>query len=145
MTVAAVLKQKGNAIISVMPEATIQDVADLITSRRIGALVVTDAHQMIIGIVSERDVVKAIALHKAAALGMTAAQLMTPNPVTAAPNTTVDEAMQIMDAGYFRHLPVVDQGKLVGIISVRDLVKYRIMQQKADLENLTSYIFRIGS
>jgi CBS domain-containing protein len=145
MTVAAVLKQKGNAIISVMPEATIQDVADLITSRRIGALVVTDDHQMIIGIVSERDVVKAIALHKAAALGMTAAQLMTPNPVTAAPNTTVDEAMQIMDAGYFRHLPVVDQGKLVGIISVRDLVKYRIMQQKADLENLTSYIFRIGS
>ena len=145
MTVAAVLKQKGNAIISVMPEATIQDVADLITSRRIGALVVTDAQQMIIGIVSERDVVKAIALHKAAALGMTAAQLMTPDPVTAAPDTTVDEAMQIMDAGYFRHLPVVDQGKLVGIISVRDLVKYRIMQQKADLENLTSYIFRIGS
>jgi len=145
MTVAAVLKQKGNAIISVIPEATIQDVADLITSRRIGALVVTAPDQMIIGIVSERDVVKAIALHKAAALGMTAAQLMTPNPVTAAPDTTVDEAMQIMDAGYFRHLPVVDQGKLVGIISVRDLVKYRIMQQKADLENLTSYIFRIGS
>ena len=145
MTVAAVLKQKGNAIISVTPEATIQDVADLITSRRIGALVVTDAQQVIIGIVSERDVVKAIALHKGAALGMTAAQLMTPDPVTAAPDTTVDEAMQIMDAGYFRHLPVVDQGRLVGIISVRDLVKYRIMQQKADLENLTSYIFRIGS
>jgi CBS domain-containing protein len=145
MTVAAVLKQKGNAIISVTPSATIQDVAELITNRRIGALVVTDPDQQIVGIVSERDVVKAIALHKAAALGMTAAQLMTRNPITASLDTSVDEAMQIMDTGYFRHLPVIDQGKLVGIISVRDLVKYRIMQQKADLENLTSYVFRIGS
>ncbi len=145
MTVAAVLKQKGNAIISVAPDATIQDVAELITSRRIGALVVTDADQRIVGIVSERDVVKAIAVHKAAALTMTATQLMTRNPVTASLDTTVDEAMQIMDSGCFRHLPVVDDGRLIGIISVRDLVKYRIMQQKADLENLTSYVFRIGS
>jgi CBS domain-containing protein len=145
MTVAAVLKQKGNAIISVGPDATIQDVADLITSRRIGALVVIDADQRIIGIVSERDVVKAIAQHKAAALGMTASDLMTRNPITASPDTTVDEAMQLMDAGYFRHLPVVDTDRLIGIISVRDLVRYRIMQQKADLENLTSYVFRIGS
>jgi CBS domain-containing protein len=145
MTVAAVLKQKGNDVIAVGPEATMQQVADIITGKRIGALVVTDPDRRILGIVSERDVVKAVARHQAAALAMTAAQLMTPKPITATAETTVDEAMQIMDAGYFRHLPVVDGDRLVGIISVRDLVKYRITQQKADLENLTSYVFRVGA
>jgi CBS domain-containing protein len=145
MTVAAVLKQKGSAIVSVGPEATMQQIAEIITGKRIGALVVTDSDNRIVGIVSERDVAKAVANHKAAALELTAAQMMTREPITATLQTTVDEAMQIMDQGYFRHLPVVDDGRLVGIISVRDLVKYRINQQKADLENLTSYVFRVGA
>lgn len=145
MTVAAVLKQKGAAIISVTPEATFVEIADIITSRRIGALVVLDEGKAIIGIVSERDIVKAIAQHRGEALAMTAAQLMTPKPVMATPETSVDEAMEIMDEGYFRHLPVLQDGKPAGIISIRDLVKYRIMQHKNDVESLTSYVFRAGT
>jgi CBS domain-containing protein len=144
MTVAAVLKQKGNAIVSVTPEATMLEIATIITSKRIGALVVTDAESRIVGIVSERDVAKAVANHKEGALGLTAAQMMTRDPITATPETTVEEALQIMDQHYFRHLPVMEGGRLAGIISVRDLVRYRINQQKADLENLTSYVFRVG-
>jgi CBS domain-containing protein len=145
MTVAAVLKQKGSAIVSVSPEASMTEIADIIATRRIGALVVLDTDNRIVGIVSERDVVKAVAAHRERALSMKASELMTPKPTTAGPDTSVDEAMQIMDTGYFRHLPVLQDGRLIGIISVRDLVKYRIMQQKADLEDLTSYVFRVGS
>jgi CBS domain-containing protein len=146
MTIASVLKQKqGVAIISVTPETTMSELAGIITSKRIGALVVLDAAQKLVGIVSERDVVKAVHAHGAAALGMTAGQLMTHKPVTATPDSTVDEAMEIMDQGYFRHLPVMRGDTLVGIVSIRDLVKYRIMQQRADVDDLKSYVYRVGS
>ena len=94
------------------------------------------------GIVSERDVVKALALHGGKATDMRADDLMTRNVTTATSKTTVDEAMEIMDAGYFRHLPVVNNGRLEGIISIRDLVKYRIMQHQHELENMKAYIAR---
>jgi CBS domain-containing protein len=146
MTVASVLKQKkGIAIISVTPEASMTEIAGIITSRRIGALVVLDPAKKLVGIVSERDVVKAVHQHGAAALTMTAAQLMTPRPTTATPESTVDNAMETMDNGYFRHLPVMQGDTLIGIISIRDLVKYRIMQHKDDVDNLKSYVYRVGS
>jgi CBS domain-containing protein len=103
MTVAAVLKQKGASIISVGPNTSCVKIAEIITGQRIGALVVMDDENTIVGIVSERDVVKAIANHREKALAMTAMELMTPNPVVATPETTVDEAMGMMDRGYFRH------------------------------------------
>jgi CBS domain-containing protein len=145
MTVASVLKQKGAAIISVKPSASMTEIAGIITERRIGALVVLDDAQQLVGIVSERDVVKSVHQHGAAALTMTAAQLMTPKPITATPDSTVDAAMETMDNGYFRHLPVMQGDALVGIISIRDLVKYRIMQHKADVDNLKSYVYRVGT
>jgi CBS domain-containing protein len=145
MTVAAVLKQKGAAIISVTPGTSFVEIAEIITARRIGALVVLDEQQTIIGIVSERDVVKAIAQHRGQALGLTAADMMTHKPVMATPETSVDEAMEIMDKGYFRHLPVMQNDKPAGIISIRDLVKYRIMQHKEDVESLKSYVYRAGT
>jgi CBS domain-containing protein len=145
MTVASVLKQKGAAIISVKPSASMTEIAGIITERRIGALVVLDDAQKLVGIVSERDVVKSVHQHGAAALGMTAAQLMTPSPITATPDSTVDAAMETMDRGYFRHLPVMQGDQLVGIISIRDLVKYRIMQHKDDVDNLKSYVYRVGT
>jgi CBS domain-containing protein len=145
MTVAAVLKQKGASIISVGPNTSCVKIAEIITAQRIGALVVMDDDNTLVGIVSERDVVKAIATHREKALAMTAADLMTPKPVVATPETTVDEAMEIMDQGYFRHLPVMRDGKPAGIISIRDLVKYRIMQHQNDVESLTSYVYRAGT
>ena len=145
MTVAAVLKQKGVSIISIGPNTSCVKIAEIITAQRIGALVMMDDDNTLLGIVSERDLVKAIARHREKALAMTAMELMTPNPVVATPETTVDEAMEMMDRGYFRHLPVMCDGKPAGIISIRDLVKYRIMLQQNDVENLTSYVFRAGT
>jgi CBS domain-containing protein len=94
------------------------------------------------GIVSERDVVKALASHEGNIMALNATDLMTRDVTVASPMTTVDEAMEIMDAGYFRHLPVMDQGRLVGIISIRDLVKYRIMLHEHDVDSLKAYITR---
>lgn len=142
MTVASVLKQKGNAVVTVPPAATVQEVANIITSQRIGAVVVVSAPGKLIGIVSERDVVKAIAGHASEALTMTAADIMTRDVTTATIATTMDEAMDIMDAGYFRHLPVLHDDELVGIISIRDVVKTHLQHRELEVDTLKSYVYR---
>jgi CBS domain-containing protein len=140
MTVAAVIRQKGRNVVSVSPEAGIAEIAAIIASRRIGAVVVLADHGGLAGIVSERDVVKALAKHGAKALDLTASDLMTRQVTTVDMHTSVDHAMEIMDAGYFRHLPVMDDGQLAGIISIRDLVKHRITQHHRDVEALKAFV-----
>jgi CBS domain-containing protein len=142
MTVGALLKNKDRSVVSVDPSATVLEIANVILSRRIGAVLVLDDEGGVAGIVSERDVVKALATHAGRVVDMRADELMTRAVTTATPLTTVDEAMEIMDAGYFRHLPVLDNGKLAGIISIRDLVKYRIMLHEHDVSSLKEYIAR---
>jgi CBS domain-containing protein len=142
MTVGALLKNKDRSVVSVDPSATVLEIAGIISSRRIGAVLVLDPDGNVAGIVSERDVVKALAAHAGKVVDMRADDLMTRNVTTATLMTTVDEAMEIMDAGYFRHLPVLDNGKLAGIISIRDLVKYRIMLHEHDVDSLKQYIAR---
>jgi CBS domain-containing protein len=142
MTVAAVLKNKGNSVVSVDPSATALEIAEIITARRIGAVLVLGTDTPVAGIVSERDVVKALARQPDRVMNMRADEMMTRDVKTATLQTSVDEAMEIMDAGYFRHLPVVDGNKLVGIISIRDLVKYRIMLHEHDVDSLRAYIAR---
>lgn len=142
MSVAAVLRYKKGSIVSVDKAASVVEIAAIITSKRIGAVLVLTAEGGVAGIVSERDVVKALSTHGAAVLSLTAGDLMTRDVKTATPETTVDEAMEIMDTGYFRHLPVLERGRLVGIISIRDLVKYRIMQHEHDVDSLRAYISR---
>ena len=129
MTVAALLRQKGTEVISVSPASTLMEGATLISSRRIGAVVVLSGERRLAGIVSERDVVKAIAARGDAALRLTAADVMTTDVITATPRTTINEAMEMMDAGYFRHLPVMEGGEMIGIISVRDAVRSHIQSQ----------------
>lgn len=142
MSVGAVLRYKKGSIVSVDIKATVVEIAGIITSKRIGAVLVLTAEGGVAGIVSERDVVKALSTHGADVLALTAGDLMTRDVKTATPETTVDEAMEIMDTGYFRHLPVLERGRLVGIISIRDLVKYRMMQHEHDVDNLRAYISR---
>ena len=140
MTIGAVLREKGGDVISVTPATTVAQIAQIISSRRIGAVVVLDGDGRLAGIVSERDVVKALAAKGAGVHTMIADDIMTRDVVTADGNTTIEEAMEIMDRGYFRHIPVVEGGRLIGIISIRDAVKARLQRHEDEEQNLRSYI-----
>ncbi len=112
----------------------------MLADRRIGAVLVMDVSEQLLGIVSERDVVRSLAANGARTLEMTAGQLMTRAVQVAHPDTTVAEAMQIMTAGRFRHLPVVERNTLIGLVSIGDVVKARIMAQDTVVESLTAYV-----
>jgi CBS domain-containing protein len=144
MTIAAILKHKGNQVSAVAPTATIAEVAQELARLRIGAVLVMDAARQLLGIVSERDIVASLAANGANTLAMTAGQLMTQDVKTASPRTTVAEAMGIMTAGRFRHLPVVEGGALLGIISIGDVVKARITQQEHEVDSLKAYVAGAG-
>jgi CBS domain-containing protein len=142
MTVAAVLRQKGNNVVAIAPSATVAEIAGMIAARRIGAVVVVDGANRLVGIVSERDVVRALDRSGAACLDVTAADIMTQAVATATPETSINEALEIMDEGYFRHLPVLVGGQLAGIVSIRDLVKHQLQTQAHHIESLTTYVTR---
>lgn len=143
MTIAAVLRTKGNNVISVLPDLPVADVARIIEARRIGAVLVLDAAGHVLGIISERDIVRALATRAGGIEGLAAEELMTRQVVMVDPATPVDAALQIMDEGYFRHLPVIGaDGALLGLVSVRDLVRHRLAQQQDQVESLTAYVTR---
>ncbi len=139
-TVAAILKHKGNEVASVDPTATIADVSEVLAERRIGAVLVMDRADQLLGIVSERDIVRCLAAKGVRTLEMTAGQLMTRALKVATPETTVGEAMAMMTIGRFRHMPVIDHGALAGIVSIGDVVKARIMEQEDEVDSLKAYV-----
>ena len=140
MTIAAILKQKGHDVARVAPTATIAEVARRLGEKRIGAVLVMDTADQLLGIVSERDIVWALPEHGARALEMTAAQLMTRDLHTATMHTTVPHAMEMMTTGRFRHLPVMDGSKLLGVVSIGDIVKARLSQQEQEVDSLKAYV-----
>ncbi|MSP01585.1 MAG: CBS domain-containing protein [Acetobacteraceae bacterium] len=140
MTIAAILKHKGHAIITVEATATVPDVSACLTENRIGAVLVMDRADQILGIVSERDIVRSIAANGARTLEMTAGQLMTRAVHLAHPEMTVEEAMRKMTIGRIRHLPVVHNDTVVGMVSIGDIVKSRIMRQDAEVDSMRAYI-----
>lgn len=140
MTVAAILKHKGADVASVGPTRSIAEVARLLSARRIGAVPVCDGEERLLGILSERDVMHALARHGAATLQMTARQLMTVTVQVATPDMTVNEALRAMTEGRFRHMPVIVHGRLAGIVSIGDVVKAKLMQQEAEVDGLRAYV-----
>jgi CBS domain-containing protein len=140
MTVAAILKQKGSEITSVEPTRTIAEVAQVLSTKRIGAVLVMDSAKQLLGILTERDLLHALAAHGARTLDMTAGQLMTRSLTTATPETTEVELMEMMTHGRFRHLPVLDKGKLIGLVSIGDAVKARISQTEHEVDSLRAYV-----
>ena len=143
-TVAAILKHKGYQVTTIEPTATIAHVVDVLAEHRIGAALVIDGADQLLGIVSERDIVRCLAANGASTLEMTAGQLMTRALQVAHPETTVAEAMSMMTMGRFRHLPVMDHGVLVGLISIGDVVKARIMEQESEVDSLKAYVAGTG-
>jgi CBS domain-containing protein len=134
------LTQKGRDVVSIEPTADLVAVIRTLADRRIGALLVTDLDKGVIGILSERDIVRALAEHGASVLGRTVEEVMTRKVVTCSEADTVGEIMERMTTGKFRHLPVIEGGELVGIVSIGDVVKYRLAEVQRESEALRDYI-----
>lgn len=140
MTIAAILRHKGHDVARVPPTATVAEVAKRLRERRIGAILVQDNADQLLGIVSERDIVSNLAEYGARALDMTAAQLMTRVVHTVTAHATVQDAMSVMTNRRVRHLPVVEDGRLLGIVSIGDIVKARMEQQEQENDSLKAYV-----
>jgi CBS domain-containing protein len=140
MILSHILKSKPPGFIAVTPEMLISGVIAVLAEKRIGAVLVIDADQHLAGILSERDIVRSLASRAAGTLSLTAADLMTPHPTTASPATTVEQAMEIMTDGHFRHLPILEKDQLVGLVSIGDVVKARIDQHQHEVDTLRTYV-----
>jgi CBS domain-containing protein len=140
MTVKSILARKGHAVHTIEPTATLATAARVLTEKGIGALVVLGTDHRVIGIVSERDLVRALAERGASVLTEPLAQVMTRKVVTCGQAETVGGLMEQMTTGKFRHLPVIEQGELVGIVSIGDVVKHRLKQMEQESAALRDYI-----
>ncbi|MEE9590537.1 MAG: CBS domain-containing protein [Hyphomicrobiaceae bacterium] len=140
MNVAAILKDKGEGVFTMRPENTLLEVATELASRKIGSVVVTEMGGSIAGIISERDVVRVLAERGPEQLSAPVEQAMTKSVVTCTLSDTIDELMAEMTARRFRHLPVVDDGQLIGIVSIGDVVKQRIAEAEMEAEAMRAYI-----
>ena len=140
MTVKAILSRKGNDVVTAEPTATLGDAVKILGERRIGAVVVTGADRRIVGILSERDIVRALAAKGTAALDAPIAEVMTRKVTTCGLQETVSEIMERMTDGKFRHVPVIEQGRLSGIISIGDVVKSRVEEMEQESAALRDYI-----
>jgi CBS domain-containing protein len=139
MLIGQILAAKGAKVVSTRPDATIADVAKLLRREKIGAVVVMEA-EALRGIISERDLARGLADHGAKLLEMKVGQLMTRDVVTCTPDAGIDHLMQTMTDGRFRHLPVLKDGKVAGIVSIGDVVKHRLDELEAETHQLQDYI-----
>ena len=140
MTVKTILSGKGSDVTTIEPTATLEYGIRILAERGIGALVVLAADHRVIGVLSERDIVRALAERGAGALTEPLAQVMTRKVSTCAQSETVNSIMEKMTAGKFRHMPVVEQNRLVGIVSIGDVVKRTLMGMERESEALHDYI-----
>jgi CBS domain-containing protein len=140
VTVRAILKNKGAAVVTAVPGETLHRIAQLIAEYRIGAVLILDKEGRPGGIVSERDIVNALSAYGAGALAMTAAETMTRNLVTCRPDNTPDEILAVMTNSRVRHLPVMDDGQMVGIVSIGDVVKRKLDDAAAEVGLLRDYV-----
>ena len=140
MIVKSIIDAKGHDVLTIEPGASLDTAAKLLSERRIGALVVLGAEQHVVGIVSERDIVRAIAERGIAALQEQVSQVMTRKVVTCTMDETIPSIMERMTSGKFRHVPVIEHGKLGGIVSIGDVVKHRIVEIEQESAALRDYI-----
>lgn len=140
MTVQKLLKGKGNYVPFTRSTASIRDVIDKLDVDDVGALVVTDDDQTILGLISERDIVRGLQKHGDAALDMQVADLMTKEVYTCDISDSLNRVMALMDEHQFRHVPITDCGRLCGIIHMLDVVKYRLDEIKSEADALKEYV-----
>lgn len=140
MTVRAILDTKGHQVESIQPGAKLATAVTILGEKRIGAVLVLNVAGHIEGILSERDIVRVLSERGAAVLEEPVSNVMTKRVVSCRPSDTVSGIMEMMTLGKFRHLPVVDDGRLVGLISIGDVVKWRVQEYEREQEALRDYI-----
>ncbi len=140
MTIESILRHKGSDVFSVGPGDDVTGISQALAQHRIGAALVRDTDGAVLGIISERDIVRAVARDGTAALARTARDLMTSELVTVTPATTLVEGLELMTNHRCRHLPVMDHGRLAGMVSIGDLVKARIAQAVEEAESLRAFV-----
>lgn len=140
MLVSHILREKGHDIVAISPDSTLYDAANVLTRNRIGALLVQDGRGGLAGILSERDIVRALAAAGSAALTRTVAEGMTEDVATCEETDTIAEIMETMTRCRFRHMPVVENNRVIGIISIGDVVKTRIAETVREAQALKEYI-----
>ncbi len=140
MLVRHIVSVSGADVATTRPDATIADAAKLLKERNVGALVITTEDGRLAGILSERDLVRGLPDHGADLLALKVKDRMTAEVTTCSPDDRVDAIMKLMTDGRFRHLPVVEEGKLVGIVSIGDVVKSRLEELESETTTLREYI-----
>ena len=140
MTVSIILAGKGRDVVTIEPNANLAAAVELLAEKRIGAVVIVGADRRIVGILSERDIVRALAEQGRKALDEPVSAAMTRKVSTCHERETISSIMERMTLGKFRHVPVVDQGRLAGIISIGDVVKHRLSEVERDSAALRDYI-----
>lgn len=140
MTVRSILEFKGRDVVTMARTETLAAVARTLAEKKIGAVVVVDQQRRILGIVSERDVVKAIAGIGASCLDQPVSNFMTRNVTCCSESNTVNQVMELMTHGRFRHLPVETDGQLAGLVSIGDVVRRRIEEVEREAEEMKAYI-----
>ena len=140
MTVSAILKSKGSKVETTRPDTTVETVVHRLRLESIGALVVTEDGQRVLGVISERDIVRGLAAQGAGLLAMRVQEVMTRVVPTCAPETSVERVMSQMTRERARHVPVMEQNRLCGIISIGDVVKHRLDEMESEVRVLRDYI-----
>lgn len=140
MNVGCILKSKGRAVSTVRPNVTLLDVVKKLVPKKIGAVVVVGDNGQVVGIISERDIIRATAEHGARALDMMVSEVMTRGVVSCQETSELDELMEMMTKGRFRHLPVIEDDALVGIVSIGDVVKYHLAEVQMEVSAMRSYL-----
>lgn len=140
MIIEEILKTKGGAVTTVQAGDTLHQVARVLDEARIGAVVALDGADTVVGVLSERDIVRQMARNGARALEMTVADAMTRDVITTGPAESIEACLSRMTDRRIRHLPVLRDGRLAGIVSIGDLVKWKIAATVAEAESLKSYL-----
>ena len=140
MNVREILSVKGRDVVTIDPNANLAMAVKVLAERRIGAVVATGPEDRIVGILSERDIVTVLAARGLGALDTKVSEVMTRKVITCSASDTISSIMERMTAGKFRHVPVVEQGRLAGIVSIGDVVKHRVMEMESEQAALRDYI-----
>lgn len=140
MNIGQILNSKSRGVATARAEESIQDIAARLAQRKIGAVVIVGENGKVAGIISERDIIRLVAEHGAKALALRASDGMTREVISCSRTSTLDEIMEAMTNGRFRHLPVIEDGALVGIVSIGDVVKHHTAEVELEVTAMRGYL-----